>query len=342
MMRAKLIVLAAAMMVLGAAAPQAASSAASAITADKGTRAALSVLTYNVKGLPWPVARNRSADLAAIGDRLARLRGLGSQPHIVALQEAFTDEAKAIGLRGGYAFRALGPSADAVQSMVPGGFAARMAVGASWLRGETEGHVVDSGLMVLSDYPVTRVQQAAFPAGACAGYDCLANKGVLMVTIVVPGLHEPVDVLTTHLNSRRASGVSDQRSLLAYIQQVEFLGRFVRGHHDPDHALIMTGDLNVGSAPGRRQSLFAVVADLPANRSREPLRAALPDVMKVNHLDRLAQADANWTLKRARDWEFFSHGHGDVLEPSGLTMPFGTDSRGKTLSDHMGFTIAYR
>src|SRR6478735_10191093 len=57
----------------------------------------LSILTYNVHGLPWPIASNRSKSLRRIADRLAALRRMGLQPSIVVLQEAFTTDAKDIG-----------------------------------------------------------------------------------------------------------------------------------------------------------------------------------------------------------------------------------------------------
>lgn len=56
----------------------------------------LTVMTYNVKGLPWPVAWGRAAMLDAIGKRLARLRAHGRQPTVVVLQEAFTEDARRI------------------------------------------------------------------------------------------------------------------------------------------------------------------------------------------------------------------------------------------------------
>ena len=59
----------------------------------------LSVMTYNVRGLPWPIAWGRADALAQIGDRLAALRRAGRQPHILLLQEAFTPEARAIAAR---------------------------------------------------------------------------------------------------------------------------------------------------------------------------------------------------------------------------------------------------
>ena len=46
---------------------------------------ALSVMTYNVNGLPWPIALGRDAALGRIADRLAGMRRAGRQPHIVLL-----------------------------------------------------------------------------------------------------------------------------------------------------------------------------------------------------------------------------------------------------------------
>ncbi|MFD2497805.1 hypothetical protein ACFSTI_01610 [Rhizorhabdus histidinilytica] len=69
----------------------------------------LSVMTYNIEGCPgrsgW-AARRRSPRSA----RLEALRLLGEQPHIVVLQEAFTDQAKRIGVEGGYRYIVNGPA----------------------------------------------------------------------------------------------------------------------------------------------------------------------------------------------------------------------------------------
>src|SRR5204862_8341823 len=52
----------------------------------------LSVMTYNVEGLPWPVRRGRGSQLKAIGEQLAALRARGLQPDVVLLQEGFRSE----------------------------------------------------------------------------------------------------------------------------------------------------------------------------------------------------------------------------------------------------------
>jgi hypothetical protein len=82
--------------------------------------AGLSVMTYNVEGLPWPARFGRGAALARIGERLAALRAAGAQPRIVLLQEAFSDDAKAIRTASGYPYAAIGPdSAPAGPSALP-------------------------------------------------------------------------------------------------------------------------------------------------------------------------------------------------------------------------------
>ena len=52
----------------------------------------LSVLTYNVRGLPWPLALGRADALKDIGAELARMRREGRQPDVVLIQEGFRGE----------------------------------------------------------------------------------------------------------------------------------------------------------------------------------------------------------------------------------------------------------
>ncbi len=46
----------------------------------------------------------------------------------------------------------------------------------------------------------------------CAGFDCLANKGVMMVHVDLPGLPEGLDIVNTHMNARKAAKVPKSRS----------------------------------------------------------------------------------------------------------------------------------
>ena len=303
---------------------------------------ALSVMTYNVKGLPWPVAWGRDGALEAIGQRLGQLRSRGRQPHIVALQEAFTDEAKSIGRAAGYAHIVTGPAAGTHDDGALSADDRRFAAAGSWIKGETQGKFVDSGLQILSDYPIVRMRRAAFPRYACAGFDCLANKGVLLVAVAVPGVRVPVEILTTHLNSRHASGVADDRSLYAYQRQVAFLRRFVAIYHDPASPLIMAGDFNMGPRAARRSVLLGSVLGLSNDGGRAVVRDGLSNCIS-NPAGGIAQsADAKWILKRGRDWQFMSDGEHILLTAVHAAIPFGRAGGADMLSDHMGFSVDYR
>lgn len=296
----------------------------------------LSVMTYNIHGLPWPVAWGRPSAFARIAQRLGALRAQGRQPHIVVLQEAFTPQAQAIGRAAGYPYVVEGPSADMASPEPVGATDVRYMAAGSWMRGEGLGKYVGSGLQLLSDFPIVGVRRMVFPAFACAGYDCLANKGALMVSIRLPGSADRVDIVTTHLNSRRASGVAEDRSLQAYRLQVRYLSDFIRKAHDPARALIVAGDFNVGDVAPRRAALLSYArADWTRNGDIDD---ALDEA--VRHRMPLSD-DARYARWRARDWQFYTPGHSTDIELERLDVPFGHADDGSMLSDHIGYTATF-
>jgi endonuclease/exonuclease/phosphatase family metal-dependent hydrolase len=296
----------------------------------------LSVMTYNVHGLPWPVAWGRPAALAEIAERLGQLRQHGRQPHVVVLQEAFTQQAKAIGSAAGYPYVVDGPSAAMASPEQPDPINARYMAAGTWAHGEGMGKYVGSGLQILSDFPVVGARRMVFPAFACAGFDCLANKGALMVSIRLPGRADRVDIVTTHLNSRHASGVPDDRSIQAYDLQVRYLSDFIRKTHDPARAIIVAGDFNVGSAALRRTALLSHVS---TNWTQQ---GDIDDAFgeAVRHHMPLSN-DARYALGRARDWQFYAPGRSLDIELARLDVPFGHAADGSMLSDHVGYTATF-
>jgi endonuclease/exonuclease/phosphatase family metal-dependent hydrolase len=296
----------------------------------------LSVLTYNVKGSAWPIAWGRPRALRQIAARLQDLRRQGRNPQIVVLQEAFSDDAQAIGREAGYRFVIDGPGAADVSEAPMTGEDRRFLESASWWRGETQGKVVGSGLQILSDYPILRVRRMAFPAFACAGYDCLANKGALLVTVRVPGAASPVDIVTTHLNSRHSSGVADERSLYAYQRQAALLTAFINRWHDPALPLIAAGDFNVGVAMPRGRALRA---QLHGWRCGGPIREALHEMARGRSA---LPRDVAAVMRHATDWAFFSSGSRMRLSPLAIRVPFGPDAAGNMLSDHIGYVAQFR
>lgn len=300
----------------------------------------LSVLTYNVEGAPWPFAWNRPPAFARIAERLRMLRRSGRNPQIVVLQEAFTGEAQAIGRESGYRFVVAGPTVADVNAAPASLADDRFAAAGSWLRGEALGRPLGSGLMLLSDYPIVRIRRMAFPDFACAGYDCLASKGALLVTVRIPGAPSLVDIVTTHLNCRQHSGVSDERSLYAYRREADFLSTFINRWHDPADPLIVAGDFNAGRAPPRWSALRQAIASW---RGEAPFQDAISDVVRR----RIASGaplpgDVHAILRRAEDWQFFTSGRNASLDALAVRIPFGHEPDGSMLSDHIGYTALYR
>lgn len=295
----------------------------------------LSVLSYNVHGLPWPIAKHRPEELRRIGETLAAMRARGQEPNIVLLQEAFTDHAKRISQIAGYPYAVTGPTrGDRLR--VAGDDQQRQFVEHDHrFHGEHDGRFEDSGLLVLSDYPIVDVKRMAYPRYACAGYDCLANKGVVMVRVAVPGSPDPVDVIDTHMNSRGASGVISARSDLAYDWEAQSLRSFVAANIPPDAPAIVAGDLNVGKIARRLSDVTSNGGVLPGGV--DAVRSAV-----VGGAD---NPDAGSTLAIARhnkDWMFGRSGARTELSLKQVTVPFGRDAKGHMLSDHMGYIATYR
>ncbi len=213
------------------------------------------LLSYNVEGLPWPFTHGREGAARQIAAQLQSLRERDEGPTIVAVQEAFGVAQKAIGAAAGYRYVAYGPSAS-MGSLAPStADELTYSSGASTIHGETEGVWEDSGLAIFSDYPIVWVGRTAFPRYACAGYDCLANKGILAVALRVPGSTDPLVVVDTHLNSRSASGVNDARSLAAYRRQVDILKEGISRLARLRWPVLLAGDFNVGNDPAREAYL---------------------------------------------------------------------------------------
>jgi endonuclease/exonuclease/phosphatase family metal-dependent hydrolase len=302
----------------------------------------LSVMTYNIKGLPWPIAQGREEALGRIADRLAGLRRAGRQPHIVLLQEAFTPEARQIAVRAGYAHMAAGPDAAGPSRMTASGADIAYLDNARWDRGEGMGKQLGSGLLILSDYPITAIDRMAFPDFACAGFDCLANKGVLIAHLQVPGIDRPVSVVNTHLNARKAAGVSVGRTQQAFARQVDLMARFVADHVPAGQPMVLGGDMNIGRDEQRADTFFTRFAQAGLGFVSPHLGGAGRALAQAACADAKVRRDLAFASQRAKDW-LFARGAGDTPMPiAAAHVPFGAEPGGAPLSDHFGYVIDYR
>jgi len=294
-------------------------------------RGAISVLTYNVRGLPWPVARGRAEALRAIGRELARMRQEGRQPDVVLIQEGFRGEIADLVRLSGYRYWARGPSrsdraSPAVAEAGPAWSAVRYP-----LRGEGWGKLTGSGLHVLSDLPITAVESAVYRH--CAGFDCLASKGVMLARLSLPAGQGEVDVVNTHLNTKRKAGVPSARALRAHQLQMDELLAFLGAHRSDGRPLLIGGDFNMRNAPERyayraAARPYQVVAEFCSRPA-------------ANCLGRPPAAGPEPWLK-SQDLQAFVAASDAEVRPIGVGEVFRDAADGGRLSDHAGYLVRYR
>lgn len=293
----------------------------------------LSVMSYNVHGLPWPLASDRPAAMVAIAARLRAMRIAHTQPGVVALQEAFGDDAKAIGRAAGYRYMAVGPGVAAPASFATSTSDRKFLAEGSFLKGEGLGKRVDSGLVIFSDYPIVAVRRIVYPV--CAGYDCLANKGALAATIIAPG-GRTVTVLDTHLNSGNSSGVGKPRRRYAHGRQIVQVAAFAAAIEAAGEPLLLAGDFNVGHDPVRRRNFSAWL------NSREGAPGVAAIACRIDPSCTLAATPSlAESLRRAKDWLLYRASASVRIRPTAITAPFGRDRDGAMLSDHIGIAASY-
>lgn len=292
----------------------------------------ISVLTYNVEGLPWPVRKARSARLKEITRILRDLRSKGSGPQVVLLQEAFSGEAARIGRDSGYPNFVRGPSAGSRRPPTSEAAERELIGKRKRLKGEGFRQFLPSGLYILSEFPIVVADRQPFRSRECAGFDCLANKGILYARIVIPGVPEPLEVFNTHLNSRGSSGVAESRSLLAHRLQVEEFSRYVEELRTPAYPLIFGGDFNMRNSPQRFEH-FALRQSWPLVHQW----CSKPEAACGVGLS--WDGDAPWM--DSQDLQGFDSGVTVQVRPSKVMPMFDQPWRGKPLSDHDGLLVAY-
>lgn len=269
--------------------------------------AEISVLTYNIKGLPWPIASGRGEAIREIGRELAEMRREGRQPDVVLIQEGFRSEVEELVRVSGYRFWARGPARH---------------------EGLVGGKLTSSGLHVLSDDPIIDVRTV--PYRHCAGWDCLANKGAMLVRLAPEGLPTPIDVVNTHMNARTAAKAPPAETLAAHNGQTRELLGFIKANRTQGAPMVVGGDFNVKNAPQRYyyQALekpYTVVSEF-CTQPDSGCGEGGPDA-----------AAEPWL--KSQDLQAFNDGAVRVRPLSSRTM---FDQGRSRLSDHDGYLVRYR
>jgi sphingomyelin phosphodiesterase 2 len=187
----------------------------------------LRVLTLNVWGLPWGLARDRTARMRAIGERLPDL-----DADVIAFQEVWAPAAR--------------------EQLIDAGHAAGYE--AIWHREQALG---GSGLLVLSRHPIARASFTPFTLRGLPQRllhaDFYGGKGFAVLTLSMPD--GPVHVVATHLHAGYVpEGASDEYQSLRVAQAVEIAAAIRR----IDGPLVALGDWNFGESDPE----YAVLAGL--------------------------------------------------------------------------------
>lgn len=292
----------------------------------------ISVLTYNVAGLPWPIRSGTRRAMARI--RTAMDKAFAEQrPDILLLQEAFIPAATRLPGDVGYRNFVRGPTRLSRSTLELDRLETGFLKGRRRLKGERFMKVVNGGLVLGTDHRVEGNVVEPFRRRSCAGFDCLSNKGVMLTTIRLPDVPEPLYILNTHLNSRGSTGVSDERSLYAHQQQAreirEVLDRDWRGQGP----LIYAGDFNARNAPDRFEFKDDQIPGEWAHRYCHENRAECVVTMSWD-------SDEPWM--DTQDLQGYADGPRISVRPLAIMALFDAPVDGRPLSDHDALLVLYR
>jgi endonuclease/exonuclease/phosphatase family metal-dependent hydrolase len=298
-------------------------------TPDGQNVATLSVLTYNIEGLGWPARSGRAPSLRAIGDRLAALRAEGKAPDIILFQEMFSGPAKQAVAATAYPAIVTGPrrttrARGVTKDSLPGRSHIK--------RGEVGLHLTGSGLAIASRYPIVHVDMHAYGRRSCAGIDCLANKGIMLARIAIPGVPTPVDIYDTHMNSRGASRAPAARNLAAHDRQSLEASAFIDRTHDDLYPVIFGGDFNMRHSEPRWENFSRY-------QSLNLVHRICADPASGCDVRMSWDGDAPWM--DTQDLQFFWPGDRVSVRPIRVEAMFDGGPSGPELSDHDGFLVTY-
>ena len=289
----------------------------------------IDVLTYNIEGLQWPARSGRGRDLAAIGRILRDLRAAGTAPDVVLFQEVFSRAAVRGVVATGYPSLASGPSRTrrSVYSQDD-----RLPGRAKLAKGELGVRLMSSGLVIASRFAITGVARDPYSRRACAGFDCLSNKGVVLATLAVPGVPEGIDIANTHMNARKASKVAPARHRAAHRAQTRELEAFLAARRTPSRPMILGGDFNMRRSPARFDDFRL---HHPFGLVHEYCQARAACAVSLSW-----DGDAPWL--DTQDLQFFAQGTRVRIVPIEVRAMFDGAPGSPKLSDHDGLLVRYR
>jgi endonuclease/exonuclease/phosphatase family metal-dependent hydrolase len=297
--------------------------------------ATLSVMTYNLEGLTWPARTGRRPFLEAMTAEFARMEQAGELPDVIVFQEAFSTTALRTATSTPLPYVVLGPRAS-TRSGLPK-TSDPVLRKRNVLRGEWGIRFMGSGIAVASRYPITASFSQPFGPTSCAGWDCLANKGVLLVQIAVPGLADPIEIATAHMNAQGASKAPPEKHFAAHNAQSAELADFLDRVSRPASPMILAGDFNMRRSPARLNA-FETQNGYQLAR-RYCLEAREDPGMPPCEIRLSFDGDEPWL--DTQDLQIYDDGENIALRPVRIEAWFDGPDAGGKLSDHDAYIVTY-
>jgi endonuclease/exonuclease/phosphatase family metal-dependent hydrolase len=279
-----------------------------AIESVSANQKVITILSYNVHGLP-PVLAPVPERFARIGDVLAKRRAQGTEPDVIVLQEMFTPRTKEIIERSGYPYVYKGAGKNVAA-----------------------GKIFGSGLVVLSNFPFLSKRKHSYALNACAGWDCFAHKGVVHVRIEIPGVPDPLDVLNTHLNAKSYENrlfIKDPDK--AREKQIYEVKKFLEVPKQDSFPIIFPADFNLKPSRKNFDLLLSQTELLDAGAT------CLSDAQCVVGSDTKPEE----VYEKTVDHHLFRSGEKVKVKPIFVERNFSQIVDGSELSDHLGYEIQY-
>ena len=259
----------------------------------------LRVLAYNIQGRPTD-DHSRYKEIGAV---LHERRLNGTAPHLVGIQEAFHKKTNELNRFAHYPYSYRGPG--------------------------KRGHRMNSGLIILSEFPVSRTGNTHYRD--CLMHDCFANKGVQHARVEIPGLPHPLEFYNTHVNASYNTHGREQLDIVR-LWQFEEASDFIRNTAVPGAPRLFIGDFN--SHPEERSYDFLV----------DELGLTISSFRCEENGGCAGETDPVEDAYHSVDHHFYSGGAGPgvTIEPVYYEKVFTGDHRGPKLSDHTGLEVHYR
>lgn len=168
----------------------------------------IKVLTYNIRGLPWPASTDRGR-YKAIGKLIKKRK-----PDFVLLQEAFTRKSKRkVSKYAGYKNNIHGPRAKFLRD------------------------IVGSGVSILTNHEVLDYKKDSLDY--CDPTECIARKSIMGIRSKIEGMPYPINIINIHQHAQTEH--DEYRKLQIEHRVMPFMEEDMSYHNNLN---IYGGDLN--------------------------------------------------------------------------------------------------